>query len=183
MIRYKGYSNANFFKNDNVLTNIAGFMAFGVALFPTSVINDHVKTNTIIPYDWPWISYLHYGCAGILFITFAILSINVFTQGQEEHPEISKSIFNENNIYRFCGWGILVCLLMIPVSAYFNWFYHSTLVFEAICLALFGTAWLFKGRFLGDKGLVGVKVYNEVNAENTETVLEQKLEEESVPLP
>ena len=183
MIRYKGYSNANFFKNDNVLTNIAGFMAFGVALFPTSVINDHVKTNTLIPYDWAWISYVHYGCAGILFITFAILSINVFTQGQTKETDLPDSIFNENNIYKFCGWGIILCIVLIPVSGYLKWFYHSTLVFEALSLLLFGISWLVKGRFMGDKGIVGEKIYNEVNTQNTETILEKKLEEDSVPLP
>jgi hypothetical protein len=36
LIRYRGHTNPEFWKNDNLLTNIAGAMAFGVALFPTN---------------------------------------------------------------------------------------------------------------------------------------------------
>lgn len=36
LIRYKGTKNPKFWKNDGLLTNIAGYMAFGVAFFPTN---------------------------------------------------------------------------------------------------------------------------------------------------
>ena len=134
LIRYKGYSHEKFLKNDNLLTNVAGVMAFGVALFPTSVINNHVRCSSIIPYEWEWVSYLHYGCAGILFLLFANLAINVFTEGQNYNPNIPVSILNENYIYKFCGWVIIFCLVLVPVSAYFKWFYYSTLLFEALSL-------------------------------------------------
>lgn len=179
MIRYKGYGNAQFFKNDNALTNIAGFMAFGVALFPTFPIGDHVKLMSFIPYNWQWIGYLHYGCAAVLFLSFAILAINVFTLGQEKNSKIPVSVFNENHIYKFCGWGIVFCVVLIPIAAKLDWFYHSTLVFEALSLVLFGVAWLIKGRALGDSGLVGEKVYREKNTTDTEVELQEKVEEKT----
>lgn len=33
LIRYKGHENKSIFKNDSLLTNLAGIMAFGVAFF------------------------------------------------------------------------------------------------------------------------------------------------------
>ncbi len=50
LIRYQGHKNPNFFKNDSKLTNIAGAMAFGVALMPTTPPNCEAKIYSIIPY-------------------------------------------------------------------------------------------------------------------------------------
>src|SRR5664279_3761612 len=44
LIRYKGYENPVFWKNDNIMTNAAGCMALGIALFPT---NPHSCTEKI----------------------------------------------------------------------------------------------------------------------------------------
>ena len=35
LILYKGHKNPVIWKNDSLMTNIAGVMAFGIALFPT----------------------------------------------------------------------------------------------------------------------------------------------------
>ena len=50
LIRYKGHGNASIWKNDNLLTNIAGFMAIGVALVPTSANDPGERIPTLIPY-------------------------------------------------------------------------------------------------------------------------------------
>ena len=34
LIRYVGFNSSPFWKNDNLLTNFAGYMAFGIAFFP-----------------------------------------------------------------------------------------------------------------------------------------------------
>jgi hypothetical protein len=47
-------------------------------------------------------------------------------------------------------------------------FRYSTLILESLALFFFGTAWLIKGRALGDKGKLGEKIYREHNAEGTE---------------
>lgn len=173
LIRYKGHGNANFFKNDNLLTNIAGAMAFGVALVPTNPDLPCDKMDTLIPHTEEWLGWLHYGFAGTLFAIFALLAIHVFTLGQQDELHESKSIMNENNIYRFCGYAIIVFIIMVPLSDKFNLFPYSTLVFEALSLFFFGVAWLIKGRALGDKGVMGRKLYQENNKRDTEEVLDE----------
>ncbi len=169
LIRYKGHGNVSIWKNDNLLTNIAGFMAIGVALIPTSPNHPSEKVYTIIPYDAAFLGYLHYGFAAVLFGTFSILAINVFTIGQENQVNTPVSIINENNIYRFCGYSIILFLIMVPISAHCHRFKYATLLFEGLSLLVFGIAWLIKGRALGDKGKIGEKLYREANPNNTET--------------
>lgn len=166
LICYKGHGNKSIWKNDNLLTNIAGFMALGVALIPTSPIYETDKIYILFPFDLEW---LHYGFAAVLFLIFALLAINVFTLGQDCDDDIPVSIIDENNIYKFCGYSILVFIALIPILR----FSYSTLIFEALSLFMFGTAWLIKGRALGDKGIIGEKLYREHNTYNTEEMVEE----------
>lgn len=170
LVRYKGTPNNNIWKNDNFLTNMAGIMALGVALFPTSPEKGVEKIFSLIPFDNALLNWLHYGFAAMLFLIFSILAINVFTIGQKNETMAPKSIFDENNIYRFCGYSIIVFIILIPISVKFNLFKNSTLLLEALALFLFGSAWLIKGRVLGDKGKIGRKVYRENNTEKKEVV-------------
>lgn len=172
LIRYKGHGDPSFFRNDQLLTNIAGIMAIGVALIPVNPEPYQEKIYTLIPYNWPWLGWLHYGFAAGLFGIFALLALNVFTIGQEDNKEIPVSRLNENHIYRFCGIGIIVFMLLVPVSEKFELFEYSTLVLEAVILFLFGAAWLIKGRALGDEGKLGEKLYRERNLQDTEKELE-----------
>lgn len=176
LIRYKGYGNASIFKNDNLLTNLAGLMAFGVALVPTNPEEGMKKLPSFIPLSAEWLGWLHYGFAAVLFLTFSILAINVFTLGQKKETNIEKSIFNENYIYKVCGYSILFFIVLIPVCAKFELFKNSTLVFEALSLFAFGIAWLIKGRVLGDTGKIGEKLYMENNPKKTEPVLQVDVE-------
>lgn len=168
LIRYKGYKNSVFWKNDTLLTNIAGVMALGVAFIPTNPDMECYKIYTLIPYSWEWIGALHYVFAGLLFLIFALLAIFVFTIGQNQFNDLPKSFINENNIYRICGYSIIIFIILIPVFAHFKLLKYSTLVFEALSLFAFGVAWLIKGRALGDKGIIGEKIYREYNVSNTE---------------
>ncbi|MFU1856389.1 hypothetical protein ACK8HY_05150 [Sphingobacterium sp. NGMCC 1.201703] len=161
LICYKGNGNKVIWKNDNLLTNLAGFMAIGVAFIPTDPIGSSCTQCTLVSIG---LKELHSGFAAVLFLTFAFLSIHVFTIGQEQNKEIPISVINENNIYRFCGYGIIVCIALIP----FKLFEYATFVFEAIALFLFGSSWLIKGRALGDKGSIGRKLYREQNVTDTE---------------
>ncbi|MFH7017009.1 hypothetical protein [Flavobacterium sp. FlaQc-47] len=173
LICYKGHGNHSIWKNDNLLTNIAGIMALGVALFPTNPDDFKAKIYTLIPYSAKWLGWLHYGFAALLFLIFALLAINVFTIGQENETRTPKSILNENNIYRFCGYSIIVFIIMVPIAETFDLFNYSTLVLEALSLFAFGIAWLIKGRALGDKGVIGQKLYQENNPVDTEKVFEE----------
>jgi hypothetical protein len=173
LIRYKGRGNPSIWKNDNLLTNIAGIMALGVALFPTNPADFSQKIYTFIPSTAKWLGWLHYGFAGIFFLILALLAINVFTIGQENETRTPKSILNENNIYKTCGYLILISIVMVPVSGQLKLFPYSTLVFEAVALFAFGIAWLIKGRALGDQGKIGQKLYQENNPVDTEKVFEE----------
>lgn len=148
-------------------------MALGVALFPTNPDDFKAKIYTLIPYSAKWLGWLHYGFAALLFLIFALLAINVFTIGQENETRTPKSILNENNIYRFCGYSIIVFIIMVPIAETFDLFNYSTLVLEALSLFAFGIAWLIKGRALGDKGVIGQKLYQENNPVDTEKVFEE----------
>lgn len=173
LICYKGHGNVSVLKNDNLLTNIAGIMALGVALFPTNPDDFRAKIYTLIPSAAKWLGWLHYGFAALLFLIFALLAINVFTIGQENETRAPKSMLNENNIYRACGYSIIVFVVLVPISEALKIFTYSTLVLEALSLFAFGIAWLIKGRALGDQGIIGQKLYQENNATDTEKVLEE----------
>ena len=176
MIRYKGHLNPVWWKNDQLLTNIAGFMAIGVALIPVNPEYDHLKKDTLIPFTYDWIGWVHYAFAALLFGTFSLLAINVFTIGQEHNEDIPVSTLNENNIYRFCGFSIIILMLLVPVSENLRLFKYSTLILESLALFLFGTAWLIKGRALGDEGKIGEKLYREHNVVDTEESAEKEIQ-------
>lgn len=174
LIRYKGRGNVSIWKNDNLLTNVAGIMALCVALIPTNPEHFSKKIYTFIPIYKPWTGYLHNGFATIFFLILALLSINVFTLGQANETRAPKSILNENNIYKICGYTILVSIVLIPLLWTLKLFSYSTLVFETLALFAFGIAWLIKGRALGDQGKIGQKLYQENNPVDTEKVVESQ---------
>ncbi len=171
LIRYKGqytpekWENYGFLKklskNDGLLTNIAGCMALGIALFPTNPDFCAEKIYSFVPLCVNFLGWLHYGFAAIFFIILSILSISVFTIRQQENKGIQISIVNENHIYILCGYLILASILMVPVFAVLKVFNYSTILFEATALFAFGISWLIKGRALGDKGKIGEKLYRE----------------------
>ena len=165
MISYKGHRNPSILKNDQLLTNIAGIMAIGVALIPVTRDLESQKIYTLIPYHFDWLGWLHYGFAAMLFGIFALLAINVFTIGQNKAEDIPVSTLNENNLYRVCGIAIIILMILVPISEVFELFPYSTLILEALALFFFGTAWLIKGRALGDEGKLGEKLYREHNPE------------------
>jgi uncharacterized protein involved in cysteine biosynthesis len=165
MISYKGHRNPSILKNDQLLTNIAGIMAIGVALIPVTRDLESQKIYTLIPFNFDWLGWLHYGFAAMLFGIFALLAINVFTIGQNKAEDIPVSTLNENNLYRVCGIAIIILMILVPISEVFELFPYSTLILEALALFFFGTAWLIKGRALGDEGKIGEKLYREHNPE------------------
>lgn len=163
LIRYKGFKGSSIWKNDDLLTNIAGYMAFGIALFPTNPDDWPAKIYTIVPLNYGFLGYIHYGFAAVFFIILAIISINIFTIGQKPDEGVKKSLLNENYIYKACGYLILLFIILIPIFAHFDIFYQSTLAFEGLALFSFGISWLIKGRGLGDKGMMGRVLYRENN--------------------
>jgi hypothetical protein len=164
LIRYKGFPHSTWWKNDSLLTNIAGVAAFGVALLPTNPDDNfgHRKTLTLIPIDANIMGVLHYVSAAVLFLIFAHLSISIFTIGQNRSPGLRTSVLDENHIYRTAGIAILCFIVLIPLSGkLLPKFQYSTLILEALSLFAFGISWLIKGRALGDQGRIGEILYGE----------------------
>jgi len=163
LIRYKGFDNPVFWKNDDKMTNLAGIMALGVALVPTNPVDCCEKIYTLIPVCAKVIGWFHYFFAAGFFGILAIISIVIFTIGQNQHPDIKIRFLNENNIYKTCGWAIILFVILIPICDALDLFRSSTLILEALALIAFGTSWLIKGRVLGDKGKLGMVLYREIN--------------------
>jgi hypothetical protein len=163
LIRYRGFYNPVFWKNDNKMTNLAGIMALGVALVPTNPVDCSEKIYTLIPVCAKFIGCFHYFFAASFFIILAIISIVIFTIGQNHNPGLKPRLLNENNIYRICGYVIILCVILIPICDVLHLLRSSTLILEALALIAFGISWLIKGRVFGDKGKVGVVLYRESN--------------------
>lgn len=163
LIRYKSSENREFLKDDNMMTNIAGILALGVAIVPANPDCCSEKIYTLIPVCAKIIGWLHYFFAAFFFLILAEISIVIFTIGQAKNEDIPISPLNENNIYRICGYAIVTFIVMILICDIFKLFPYSTIVFEALALWAFGISWLIKGRFLGDKGVIGRKLYREHN--------------------
>lgn len=163
LINYVGVKKSPFWKDDNLLTNIAGYLAIAVAFIPTNPSSWTEKVYTILPFNEKVIGYIHYAFAAMFFIILSYISIKIFTIGQDTNPKTSQSVFNENNIYRICGYFMLVFLILTPIFSIIDIFSYSTLIFETLMLFSFGISWLIKGRALGDKGKIGEKLYREIN--------------------
>ena len=158
LMQYQGHKSHQFWRNESLLTNLAGVMLLGVALFPTDP-GCFQKIYSLIYCTAPWLGGLHYFFAGVFFISLSFISLFVFVIGQKETEDLPEHPLNENNIYRICGIIMLLCLVLIA----FTHFHHSTFLFEAIALFAFGTSWLIKGRGLGDRGRLGRVLYRERN--------------------
>jgi hypothetical protein len=165
MLLYKGYGNNRWWKNDKLLTNIAGLMAFVVAFVPTEPETGDLHLYSLIPLYHPYMNLIHLLSAATLFISFSILSFFAFTEGSK--METRPGLMHENNIYRFCGLGIVLSILIILVFMWNKDLYklvpHMTLYMETLALFFFATSWLIKGRALGDTGKMGRMIYSENN--------------------
>ncbi len=88
MIRYKGYGNSSFWKNDQLLTNIAGIMALGVVLIPVNPEVEAQKLYSLFPYTWSWLGWVHYAFAAILFGIFSLCRRRFEYRPQKTHDKI-----------------------------------------------------------------------------------------------
>ena len=147
LFAYRGYDNWDFINWDNVLTNLAGVFAIGVALFPTAPVNPSAQARDI--------SYVHLTCAGLLFTALAVISFWLFTRtdpatGRSEQKKI------RDLIYRGCGIVIALCLALVPIESLVIGApiqgIHPLFWLEAIAVVAFGISWLVKGEtILKDK--------------------------------
>ena len=151
MFSYKGHVLRKGEKglSDKALTSLAGLFALGVVVFPASsnsCINDNMRTflsslNT---------GYIHFTMATLFFTSLSVLCMVNFRRTADR---VSFGKGKQDNMYLFCGIGMLVCLVLIFIysmwgQAKFAWLDKLNPVFclEAIALILFGISWLLKGQ-------------------------------------
>ena len=130
LLFYKGYD-----KWDNWSGNVAGFFAFGIALFPTSGAGAQ-----------NWVGIVHFISAVFFFIILSGISTFLFTRG-ETNPTNQK--LTRNKIYLICGLVMIGSLIAIMIYFVFFDFEHSESCFvfwaETVALNAFGLSWLTKG--------------------------------------
>jgi len=146
-------------KGDKVTAKIAGSFALLVAIFPTN-FGEYTSTSCIrmSQLESNVSNAIHYISAALLFSSFAYFSLVQFTKTNKPgRPSVAKR--TRNNIYKICGWVIVVCIVGIigiywlPVDLYRKIrFLKPTFTLETIALLAFGFSWLIKGNtFFKDK--------------------------------
>ena len=139
------------------LSNLAGFLAIGIAAFPTAFsgflpekdgVNQYLQLLSDVREFW---GSVHFGFAFALFTCFTIFCLHYFQKPDEKYEGIDLVKFKRRKLlYKICGWAIIISIVLI---ALFNFiikptkglFVYSTFIFETTALWAFGTAWLVKG--------------------------------------
>ncbi|MCA1949384.1 MAG: hypothetical protein LDL24_02355 [Treponema sp.] len=152
LISYHGYD-----KEDNLVTNLSGLFAIGVALFPT-VASDNSGLAALLPPRLgvfqlePELSgTLHLLWALLFFILLAYNAYFLFTKTGDKKPGPQK--LKRNTVYRTCGILIVASLLGIVLYMLFLQktvlrHYAPVLILETIALWAFGFSWFVKGETL-----------------------------------
>lgn len=132
-------------KLDNLLSSLAGVLAIGVALFPTTPDRD----ATAVTATQAAIGWVHLICAGALFAILACFCLFLFTRTDPSASEPTSKKRVRNRIYYACGTIILVFMALaiasnaLPVSTYDT--IKPLFWCEAVAVLAFGAAWLVKG--------------------------------------
>ena len=144
-------------KIDNALSNVMSAAMIAVALLPTpSQGADAVGAPRLV-------GYAHKLSAAVVFGLLAVFSLYHFTKtagevtadmswqrrllrvfrNDPQHSTATGNKIKRNKVFRFCGWTIVACMVMIAVSDLF----HLELVFwlESVAVLAFGCSWLVKG--------------------------------------
>jgi hypothetical protein len=141
LVTYKGYPESK----DNLVSNLAGAGAIGVALFPTPGGSDPTTLQEFFGEDI--LGLFHVVGAATFFVSLGYMSIWLFTR---TGGGLTARKRQRNRIYRSCGWTILVCIALIaslwfiPTNSSIKQL-HPVLVLEAVAIWAFGISWLTKG--------------------------------------
>jgi hypothetical protein len=142
---YKGYETV-----DNIMANLAGIFALGLAFIPTSV-KDPLTSCIRNPFDNPAINSIHYACAGGFLLSLAFFSIYLFRKEDKfKAPTGQKRV--RNRLYLSMGIIMLICMALIVIyllthpPALRKW--HPVFWLETIALLCFGISWFVKGKTL-----------------------------------
>lgn len=144
LMSYRGYA-----KIDDVMSSFACVCAIGIALFPAAPILNPTATQITL-------GYVHYVFAAAFFLTLVYFALVLFRKTNPDKPMTAQKR-QRNSIYSVCGYGMLVCMVLLVINAIF-WedapIKNLAPVFwlETFTLVFFGVSWLIKGEaILKDK--------------------------------
>lgn len=143
LISYQGYERI-----DNVVSNLAGFSALGMIVFPTKMSFHEIEKVGIFLINDEVSGFLHLVFATVFFFALSYNSIFLFTK--RHSANISKEKRRRNILYRVSGLVMLIQILLIILYMVFlrETYLSKTypiLIFESIALIAFGVSWLVKG--------------------------------------
>ena len=131
---------------DNIVSNIAGFCAIGVSLFPTTPDGVTATQQQEI------IGKVHFGFATGFLIALAFVAF-LFTRekpGKDKVPDSKRKW-----LYRICGIAMFACIglaaliLLVPnLSGKWQHQIHPIFWIETLAAWAFGIAWFVKGETL-----------------------------------
>jgi len=135
---YKGFD-----LSDDRASDIAGFSAIGVALFPTSPPNPSLIEK--------FVGGIHVVFAASFFITLALISLFLFTLSDPTKPPTPRKL-QRNIVYQISGYVILLAIGLIALIGVLPEFVTSWLEpldpvfwFESLAIFAFGVSWFVKG--------------------------------------
>jgi len=150
LISYRGYlKEKEELFSDNLITNIAGILAFIVAVIPTAcgTCDDGVPGW----HDDTVRSTIHLVSAGLFIISMGYMSFVQFVKS----TDTDDLTIRRKRIYKTCGIIIWASVLVLLSGYAFNLNFPDTATFwgETVALIAFGTAWLVKSESLEKIGL------------------------------
>ena len=128
---------------DNVLSNIAGVMAIGVALFPATP-PDPTHMEILV-------GRAHGVFAGVLFGLLALFCFVSFPKVDNATGTVTERKVARNRIYRTCGVLIVLSMLVVlacellDVPRSFVDTYRPVFFAESVAVIAFGLSWFVKG--------------------------------------
>lgn len=136
MLSYHGYGRA-----DDLAGDLACCCAVGVALFPTAPAQPTSAQTHI--------GMLHYAFAAGFFLTLAYFCLVQFRKTDAPHA-MTRRKQHRNRVYSICGYGILVCLVLLALYALLPPLprldaLEPVFMLETVAIELFGLSWLVKG--------------------------------------
>jgi len=155
--RYKHGTAVVDARPDRWAANAAGWGALIAALIPTDVDRDRDPNSLPIPEVSPtilpphdWLPTVHLFAAGLFLASLAYMSLFRFTLLPANASDITAAKRLRNEIFRRCGWTIVVCLAgcgcVFFVEGVLEWKTGFAIAFfETIAVWAFAFAWFTKG--------------------------------------
>ncbi|WP_426505365.1 hypothetical protein ACPPVO_47030 [Dactylosporangium sp. McL0621] len=145
LVTYKAFEH----NLDNLLSNIAGVAALGVALFSTD--RPRHSTIALTPLqermgEMP-VAVVHYTCAAVFIVCLGIISLYFgIREGNRTELPGRRSPAFWRRFHFTCAAVIGVAVVFIAVTEIGGWLQdYALLVGEALAILGFGASWLMKG--------------------------------------